>query len=57
MGRKLLDQGTVFCVAGLVPIHGFIKGTGKFPIQKCAIFYKFKEFKGAEATHAAQAIP
>ncbi|MEN8751493.1 MAG: hypothetical protein AB1Z18_01845, partial [Desulfobacterales bacterium] len=26
----------------LVPIHGFIKGTGKFPIQKCAIFCKFK---------------
>jgi hypothetical protein len=28
-----------------VPIHGFIEGTGKFPIQKCAIFCKFKEIK------------
>jgi hypothetical protein len=28
-----------------VPIHGFIEGTGKFPIQKCAIFSKFKEIK------------
>ena len=26
----------------LVPIHGFIEGTGKFPIQKCAIFCKFQ---------------
>jgi hypothetical protein len=34
MGRKLMDQGTVFRVTGLVPIHGFIKGMGKFPIQK-----------------------
>jgi hypothetical protein len=30
----------------LVPIHGFIKGTGKFPIQKWAIFYKFKKIGG-----------
>jgi uncharacterized OB-fold protein len=27
----------------LVPILGFIKGTDTFPIQKCAIFRKFKE--------------
>ena len=40
-----MDQGTVSRLAGLVPIHGFIKGTGKFPIQKCAIFCKFKEIK------------
>ena len=29
----------------LVPIRGFMKGTDKFPIQKCAIFRKFKEIK------------
>jgi hypothetical protein len=43
-----------------VPIHGFIKGTGKFPIQKCAIFCKFKEIKelcGGILLYAAQAIP
>jgi len=33
-----------FCY--LVPIHGFIKGTDEFPIQKCAIFRKFKEIGG-----------
>ena len=41
----------------LVPIHGFIKGTGKFPIQKCAIFCKFKEIKelrGGILLYAAQ---
>jgi hypothetical protein len=26
-----------------VLIHGFIKGAGEFPIQKYAIFYKFRE--------------
>ena len=44
----------------LVPIHGFINGTGKFPIQKCAIFCKFKEIKelrGGVLLYAAQAIP
>jgi hypothetical protein len=43
-----------------VPIHGFIKGTGKFPIQKCAIFCKFKDIKGLRGgvlLYAAQAIP
>ena len=30
----------------LAPIHGFIKGTDKFPIQKYAIFCKFKEISG-----------
>jgi hypothetical protein len=29
-----------------LPIHGFIKGTDSFPIQKCAIFCKFKEISG-----------
>jgi hypothetical protein len=29
-----------------VPIHGSIKGTDEFPIQKCAIFRKFKEIGG-----------
>jgi hypothetical protein len=28
-----------------VPIRGSIKGTDEFPIQKCAIFRKFKEIK------------
>jgi hypothetical protein len=43
-----------------VPIRGFIKGTDKFPIQKCAIFRKFKEIKelrGGILLYAAQAIP
>jgi hypothetical protein len=34
MERKLLDQRTVFRVAGLVLIHVFIKGTGKFQSRK-----------------------
>jgi hypothetical protein len=44
-----------------VPIHDFIKGIGKFPIQKCAIFRKFKEISGIArrrtVLYAAQAIP
>ena len=43
-----------------MPIRGFIKGTDKFPIQKCAIFRKFKEIKelrGGILLYAAQAIP
>jgi len=43
-----------------VPILGFIEGTGKFPIQKCAIFCKFKEIKelrGGVLVYAVQAIP
>jgi hypothetical protein len=44
-----------------VPIHGFIEGTGKFPIQKCAIFCKFKGISGIArrrtVLYAAQAIP
>jgi len=43
-----------------VAIHGFFEGTGKFPIQKCAIFCKFKEIKelrGGILLYAAQAIP
>jgi hypothetical protein len=42
-----------------VAIQGFIEGTGKFPIQKCAIFCKFKEIKelrGGVLMYAAQAI-
>jgi len=41
-------------------ILGFIKGTYKFPIQKCAIFRKFKkikELRGGILLYAAQAIP
>ena len=44
----------------LVSIHGFFKGTGQFPIQKYAIFCKFKEIKelrGGVLVYAAQAIP
>jgi hypothetical protein len=44
----------------LVPIRGFINGTDMFPIQKCAIFRKFKEIKelcGGILMYAAQAIP
>jgi len=43
-----------------VPIRGFIKGTDTFPIQKCAIFCKFKEIKGLRGgvlLYAAQAMP
>ena len=44
-----------------MPIHGFIKGIGKFPVQKCAIFCKFKEISGIArmrtVLYAAQAIP
>jgi hypothetical protein len=43
-----------------VSIRGFIKGTDTFPIQKCAIFRKFKEIKelrGGILLYAAQAIP
>ena len=40
-------------------IHSFIKGTGQFPIQKCAILCKFKKIKelcGGVLVYAAQAI-
>ena len=43
-----------------MPIRAFMKGTDKFPIQKCAIFRKFKEIKelrGGILLYAAQAIP
>jgi len=43
-----------------VPIHGFIKSTDKFPIQKYVIFHKFKkikELRGGILLYAAQAIP
>ena len=41
-------------------IRDFIKGTDRFPIQKCAIFRKFKEIKelrGGILMYVAQAIP
>ena len=45
----------------VVPIHDFIEGIGKFPIQKCAIFCKFKEIGGIArrrtVLYATQAIP
>jgi hypothetical protein len=45
----------------IMPIHGFIAGTGKFPIQKCAIFCKLKVISGIArrrtVLYAAQAIP
>jgi hypothetical protein len=41
--------------------HGFIKGPDKFPIQKCAIFRKYKEIGGIArrqmVLYAAQAFP
>ncbi len=43
-----------------MPIHDNFKGTDEFPIQKCAIFRKFKEIKelrGGVLAYAAQAIP
>ncbi len=43
-----------------MPIRGFMKGTDKFPIQKCAIFRKFKKIKelcGGILLYAAQTIP
>jgi hypothetical protein len=43
-----------------VSINGFINDTDQFPIQKCAIFCKFKEIKelcGGILLYAAQAIP
>ena len=43
-----------------MPIHDFMKSTNKFPIQKCAIFCKFKEIKklrGGVLVYAAQTIP
>jgi hypothetical protein len=36
-----------------VPIRGFIEGTDKFPIQKCAIFRKFKEIGGIARRHSS----
>jgi len=48
------------CELELVPIYGFINDTGKFPIQKCAIFCKFKkikELRGGVLLCAVQAIP
>jgi hypothetical protein len=44
----------------LLSIRDSIKSTDKFPIQKCAIFCKFKEIKGLRGgilLYAAQAIP
>ncbi len=43
-----------------MPIRGCIWGTDKFPIQKCAIFRKFrkiKELRGGILLYVAQAIP
>jgi hypothetical protein len=43
-----------------VPTRHLKKGTDKFPIQKCAIFCKFKEIKGLRGgvlLYAAQAMP
>jgi hypothetical protein len=59
-GRKTKLKDLRQMAMELVPIRGFIKGTDKFPIQKCAIFRKFKEIKelrGGILLYAAQAIP
>jgi hypothetical protein len=37
----------------LVPFRGFMKGTDKFPIQKCEIFRKFKEIGGIARRHTS----
>jgi len=29
----------------IVPIHGFIEGSGESPIQECAVFYKVKNIE------------
>ena len=54
-----LSRLSQFC--SLVPIRGFMKGTDTFPIQKCAIFRKFKENGGIArrqtVLYVAQAIP
>jgi hypothetical protein len=44
----------------IMPIRVFIKDTDKFPIQKCAIFRKFKDIggiRGGILMYVAQAIP
>jgi hypothetical protein len=43
-----------------VSVHGFIKGTSEFPMQKCAFFRKFNEInelRGGALVYAAQVIP
>ncbi len=57
--NRLRFEHSILRMSYLVPIRGFIKGTDKFPIQKCAIFRKFKEIKelcGGILLYAAQAI-
>jgi uncharacterized protein YcgL (UPF0745 family) len=34
-----------------MPIHHFIKSTYRCPIQKCAIFSKFKKSRNREETY------
>ena len=35
----------------IVPIHGYSKSNDQFPIQKCALFCKFKEISGIARRH------
>ena len=51
--RPILKEPMTSFVLSLLPIRGFMKGTGKFPIQKCAIFRKFKEISGIARRHTA----
>jgi hypothetical protein len=62
----ILEYGTVFLLNlpascfSLVPIRELKEGTDKFPIQKCAIFCKFKKIKGLRGgvlLYTAQAMP
>jgi len=48
------------CVNQKVAIRSLINHNSQFPIQKCAIFCKFKEIKelrGGILLYAAQAVP
>ena len=41
---RFLHPPTDFLISSY--LRGFTKGTDKFPMQKCAIFRKFKEISG-----------
>jgi hypothetical protein len=59
--QEYIHKNRLGHVTSLVTIRVFIIGTDTFPIQKCAIFRKFKEIGGIArrqtVLYAAQAIP
>ncbi|MGB5620358.1 MAG: hypothetical protein WBM78_26195 [Desulfobacterales bacterium] len=61
ISQEYIHKNRLGHVTSLVTIRVFIIGTGKFPIQKCAIFRKFKEIGGIArrqtVLYATQAIP